>query len=109
MAAGPADAGDVGVSRGLVDGNKRPALAATIALSGLNGYRLTLTNDEAYTLGMEVASGHVDDVARSNTVDRRAGASRGSATASSASSTATIRFPSSRCSATHCSFDGATQ
>lgn len=47
----------------LVDGNKRLALAATIAFLGLNGYRLTLTNDEAYTLVMEVASGVLDDVA----------------------------------------------
>jgi death on curing protein len=46
----------------LVDGNKRLALAATIAFLGLNGNRLTLTNDEAYTLVMEVASGEVDDV-----------------------------------------------
>ena len=47
----------------LVDGNKRLALAATIAFLGLNGYRLTLTNDEAYTLVMEVASGLLDEVA----------------------------------------------
>ena len=47
----------------LVDGNKRLALAATIAFLGLNGYRLTLTNDEAYTLVIEVASGQLDDVA----------------------------------------------
>ena len=47
----------------LVDGNKRLALAASIAFLGLNGYRLTLTNDEAYTLVMEVASGLLDDVA----------------------------------------------
>lgn len=46
----------------LVDGNKRLALAGTIAFLGLNGYRLTLTNDEAYTLVMEVASGQLDDV-----------------------------------------------
>jgi death-on-curing protein len=50
-------------NHGLVDGNKRLALAATIAFLGLNGYRLTLTNDEAYTLVMEVASGEVEDVA----------------------------------------------
>ena len=49
-------------NHGLVDGNKRLALAATIAFLGLNGYRLTLTNDEAYTLVMEVASGELDDV-----------------------------------------------
>jgi death-on-curing protein len=49
-------------NHGLVDGNKRLALAATIAFLGLNGYRLTLTNDEAYTLVMEVASGELDNV-----------------------------------------------
>lgn len=47
----------------LVDGNKRLALAGTIAFLGLNGYRLTLTNDEAYTLVIEVSSGLLDDVA----------------------------------------------
>lgn len=46
----------------LVDGNKRLALAATIAFLGLNGRRLTLTNDEAYTLVMDVAAGTLDDV-----------------------------------------------
>lgn len=46
----------------LVDGNKRLALAGTIAFLGLNGYRLTFTNDEAYTLVIEVASGELDDV-----------------------------------------------
>ena len=43
----------------LVDGNKRLALAALIAFYGLNGRRLTLTNDEAYRLVMNVASGHL--------------------------------------------------
>ncbi len=46
----------------LVDGNKRLALAATIAFYGLNGLRLTLSNDEAYELVMSVATGEVDDV-----------------------------------------------
>jgi death-on-curing protein len=46
----------------LVDGNKRLALAATIAFLGLNGYRLTLSNDEAYTLVIAVAAGLLDDV-----------------------------------------------
>jgi death-on-curing protein len=46
----------------LVDGNKRLALAATIAFLGLNGRRLTLSNDEAYTLVMDVAAGTLDDV-----------------------------------------------
>jgi death-on-curing protein len=47
----------------LVDGNKRLALAGTIAFLGLNGRRLTLTNDEAYLLIMAVASGQLDEVA----------------------------------------------
>ena len=46
----------------LVDGNKRLALAATIAFLGVNGLRLTLTNDEAYELVMRVATGELDDV-----------------------------------------------
>jgi death-on-curing protein len=46
----------------LVDGNKRLALAATIAFYGLNGLRLTLSNDEAYELIMAVAAGELDDV-----------------------------------------------
>ncbi len=41
----------------LVDGNKRIALAATIAFLGMNGIRLTLSNDEAYDLVMSVATG----------------------------------------------------
>ena len=47
----------------LVDGNKRLALAATLAFLGMNGHRLTLTNDEAYDVVMEVAAGHVDEIA----------------------------------------------
>jgi death-on-curing protein len=46
----------------LVDGNKRLALAATLAFLGLNGRRLTLTNDEAYDLVMAVAAGELDEV-----------------------------------------------
>jgi len=46
----------------LIDGNKRLALAATIAFYGINGRRLTLTNDEAYELIMEVAAGKLDSV-----------------------------------------------
>ena len=48
----------------LVDGNKRLALAATIAFYGVNGVRLTLSNDEAYDLVMAVAVGDLDDVER---------------------------------------------
>jgi len=46
----------------LVDGNKRLALAATIAFYGVNGCQLTLTNDEAYDLVMDVATGRTDSV-----------------------------------------------
>lgn len=46
----------------LVDGNKRLALAATIAFYGLNGLRLTLSNDDAYDLVMAVAAGDLNDV-----------------------------------------------
>ena len=46
----------------LVDGNKRLSLASAIAFLGVNGRRLTFTNDEAYELIMAVASGTVDDV-----------------------------------------------
>jgi len=47
----------------LVDGNKRLALAATIAFFGMNGMRLTVTNDQVYDLVMDVASGRLNDVA----------------------------------------------
>jgi death-on-curing protein len=50
----------VASNHGLVDGNKRLALAATIAFLGINGWRLTLTNDEAYDLVIAVASGELD-------------------------------------------------
>ena len=50
----------------LVDGNKRIALGGLIAFYGVNGRRLTMTNDEAYDLVIAVAAGvldHVPDVA----------------------------------------------
>jgi death-on-curing protein len=47
----------------LVDGNKRLALAALIAFLGINGRRLTWTDDEAYDCVMGVASGDLDQVA----------------------------------------------
>lgn len=53
-------------SHALIDGNRRLALAAVIAFYGLNGRRLTLTNDEAYDLVISVAAGRrdtVDDIA----------------------------------------------
>ena len=46
----------------LVDGNKRLALAALIAFYGVNGRRLTLTNDAAYEFIMDVAAGRLDSV-----------------------------------------------
>jgi len=49
-------------NRALLDGNERLALAALIAFYGLNGRRLTLTNDEAYDLVMKIASGQLDTV-----------------------------------------------
>jgi death on curing protein len=52
----------------LVDGNKRLALAATLAFYGLNGLQLTMTNDEAYEMVIAVAIGQLDDV---NDIARR--------------------------------------
>jgi death on curing protein len=49
-------------NRALVDGNKRLALAGAIAFYGVNGRRLTLSNDEAYDLVMAVADGTLDAV-----------------------------------------------
>lgn len=46
----------------LVDGNKRLGLAAVIVFYGVNGYRLTLDNDGAYNLIIDVASGALRDV-----------------------------------------------
>jgi death-on-curing protein len=48
----------------LVDGNKRLALAGTMTFLAVNGQRLTLTNDEAYELVMDVATGELDEVPR---------------------------------------------
>ncbi|CAN5324395.1 type II toxin-antitoxin system death-on-curing family toxin [soil metagenome] len=49
-------------NQALVDGNKRLALAATIAFLGMNGRRLMLSNDEAYDLVIRVATEALDDV-----------------------------------------------
>ena len=48
----------------LVDGNKRLTLAAAIAAFGINGWRFTLTNDEAYDLVIDIATGELSDVAQ---------------------------------------------
>ncbi|PRY65904.1 death-on-curing protein [Glaciihabitans tibetensis] len=47
---------------GLIDGNKRLSLAALIAFLGINGRRLTWSNDEAYQFIIGVASGRLDEV-----------------------------------------------
>ena len=47
----------------LVDGNKRLSLGATIVFLGINGIRLTLSEDEAYELIVAIASGELDDAA----------------------------------------------
>jgi death-on-curing protein len=46
----------------LVDGNKRLALGAVIAFYGVNGRRLNLTNNAAYDLIIQVATGDLDSV-----------------------------------------------
>ncbi len=56
----------------LVDGNKRLALAAVIAFYGVNGRRLTLTNDEAYDFVIDVATGRLDSVEKITTRLRNA-------------------------------------
>jgi death-on-curing protein len=47
----------------LIDGNKRLALAAVLAFYGVNGLRLTLSNDEAYDLVVRIATGELADIA----------------------------------------------
>ena len=47
----------------LVDGNKRLGFACTIAFLGMNGWRLTMSNDEAHDLVIAVASGDLTTVA----------------------------------------------
>jgi death-on-curing protein len=61
----------------LVDGDKRLALGATLAFYGMNGMRLTLTNDEAYELIVDVAAGRLDEVRRIAGALQRGTASRG--------------------------------
>jgi death on curing protein len=49
-------------NRSLVDGNKRLALAGTIAFYGMNGLRLQMTNAAAYDLITEIVTGNSEDV-----------------------------------------------
>ena len=48
----------------LVDGNKRLCLAAVLAFYGINGRRLTMSNDDAYALVVSVAAGQSSDIAQ---------------------------------------------
>ena len=47
----------------LVDGDKRLALAGLIAFLGVNGRRLTLSNDDAYDFIVTISTGEHNDVA----------------------------------------------
>ena len=60
----------------LVDGNKRLALAATLAFYGMNGLRMTLTNDQAYDLTIDVAAGRLTDIPEIAAILRRGTAPR---------------------------------
>jgi len=60
----------------LVDGNKRVALAGILAFYGMNGIRLSLTNDDAYRLVISVATGELSDIAEIAGVLERATARR---------------------------------
>jgi death-on-curing protein len=44
----------------LVNGNKRLALLATVVFLRINGYRLNLTDDDAFDLALSVAAGQLD-------------------------------------------------
>jgi death-on-curing protein len=50
-------------NQGFVDGNKRTALVAAITFLGINGYELTATNEEAYTVTMAVTTHEWDKAA----------------------------------------------
>lgn len=50
------------MNHALVDGNKRLALAATIVMLGVNGWSLTMSNDEAYEFIIDVTSGNLAEV-----------------------------------------------
>jgi death-on-curing protein len=49
-------------NHGLVDGNERLSLAALIAFLGMNGWRLTWPNDEAYDFIIDLASGQLVEI-----------------------------------------------
>lgn len=50
----------IACNHALVDGNKRLALLATVVFLRINGYRLDLTDDEAFDLTLSVPAGQLD-------------------------------------------------
>jgi death on curing protein len=44
----------------LVDGNRRLALLGTVVFLRINGYRLDITDDEAFRLTVSIAAGKLD-------------------------------------------------
>lgn len=48
------------LSHALLDGNKRLALLATVVFPRINGYRLALSDDEAFDLTLAVATGQLE-------------------------------------------------
>jgi death-on-curing protein len=61
----------------LVDGNKRLALAGTIAFLGINGQQLRFSNDDAYDFVIAVATGELDQARATATVLERNRSPRG--------------------------------
>jgi death-on-curing protein len=52
----------IGMNHPFIDGNKRTAFAAMDTFLRLNGYSLNLTDEQAYTLVMQVAQGRMSKV-----------------------------------------------
>ena len=48
------------LNHALLDGNKRLALLATVVFLRINGYRLALSDDEAFDLILAVAAGQLE-------------------------------------------------
>lgn len=49
-------------NRALLDGNERLGLMGLVVFLGVNGHRLTWSNDEAYDFIIEIAEGRLDEV-----------------------------------------------
>ena len=66
----------VALNHALVDGNKRLALGSLIAFLGVNGRRLTMSNDAAYDFIIDIVTHRLEDVPAiaavidANTTDR---------------------------------------